>query len=87
MIDSYMMFPNSTCSTLAMLIAFSRLPSIASCVVTATGSDFMEILRLVFAGNAVGDIVLSPAPISIGSLTWVPASVFVIGSFSFCRQL
>ena len=63
MIDSSM-FPNSTCSTLAILIVFSRLPSSASCVVTATGCDFMEILRQVFAGIAVVDVMPPPVLMS-----------------------
>ena len=52
-IDNSMMLPKSTCSTLAILIAFSRYPSTASCVVTATGSDFTKNFRLVFAGSVV----------------------------------
>ena len=71
--DSSMMFPNSTCFTLAIIIAFSRYPSTASCVVAATGSDFTTILRLVNADGAPGNIVLSPVPISNRSPMWLLA--------------
>ena len=43
-IDNSMILPNSICSTFAILLAFSRYPSIASCVVIATGSDFLMSL-------------------------------------------
>ena len=56
-----MMVHHSTCSTLAILIAFSRCPSIPSCVVTATGADFSAILRLVFAAKALGNAAHSSA--------------------------
>ena len=72
MIDS-----NSICSTLAILIVFSRYPSTAPCVVTATASDFTIVLRLVFAGNARGNAVLSPVQISFGSPVCIPGSVSV----------
>ena len=81
------MFPNSICSTLAIIIAFSRYPSTASCVVIATGSDFTAILRLVFADGALGDVVLSLVPISDVSLVCTLGSVSGTGLFSLCCQL
>ena len=63
MIDGSMRLPNSICSTLAILISFSRLPSIASCVVTAAGSDFMAILLLIFVDSAACGA--SPSPVSV----------------------
>ena len=53
-IDRSMMLPNATCSTLTILVAFSRYSSTASCVVTVTGSDLTTFLRLVFADAAPG---------------------------------
>ena len=80
MTDSSMMFPNSTCSTLAILIAFSR--SIASCVVAATGSDITPGVRWQSCGWR-----FSTNAHSIGSLACVPASVFVTDLFSLCCPL
>ena len=64
---------NGACSTLAILITFSRLPSIASCVVTAAGSDFITSLRLIFVDTAAGDT--SPSPVSV---FWCPLLAFLI---------
>ena len=82
-----MMLPNSTCSTLAISIAFSRYPSTASGEVTATDSDSTTILRLVFADDAPGSVVLSSVPISNGSPVCIPDSVSVAGLFALCCPL
>ena len=82
-IDNSMMLPYSTCSTLAILIAS---PSTASCGVTATGSDFTTILRLVFA-DAADAALGSVVPISNLSPICIPDSVSVAGLLVLCCPL
>ena len=53
------MLPSSICSTLSFLIAFSRYPSTASCVLTALGSNFTAILLRVLVDGAFGGCGLS----------------------------
>ena len=80
------MLPSLICSTLAILVAFSRYPSTASGAVTATGSDFTAIL-LMFADGAPGNVVLSPMPIFDGSPVCILDSVSVTGLFALCSPL
>ena len=62
-------------------------PSTTSCVVAATGSDFTTILRPLFAESALGNVVLSPVPISNVSPICVLGSVSVTGLFSLSCPL
>ena len=82
-----MMLPSSIYSTLAILIAFSRRPSTASCVVAATVSDITAILRRIFADGAASDAEPSPAPVSGVSSTCIPESSSGIGLFCLCCPL
>ena len=82
-----MMLAKSTCSTLAIFIAFSRYPSSPSCVVIATGADFSAILHLVFAPKALSNAALSSVPISIGTPICASGSASVADLFTLCCPL
>ena len=66
---------------------FFTVPSTASRMATATGSDFTAILRRMFADGAAGDPVPSPVPASRVSSTCIPDSSSGIDLFCLCCQL
>ena len=87
MTDNSMMLPNSTCSTLAILIAFSQYPSIPSCVMTATRADFSAILRMVFAATALANAALRQYTFVIGTPICACGSSSVADLFTRCCPL
>ena len=87
MIYSSMMLPSSIRSTLTILIAFARYPSTASCVVTAIGSDFVTILRLLFVDDAPDGSAHSSVSISGLSSTCIFDSPSGIPFLSLCCPL
>ena len=92
MIDNSLMLPKWNYSTLAILIAFSRYPSIASCVVPAAGSDFTAIL-LLFADGALGNVVLylfalcCPLPLAVDEADSISNGLLAFGSGSIGLSL
>ena len=57
------------------------------CVVTATGSDFTAILRLVLAAIALGNATLLSVPISIETSIGAANSASVVDLFTCCCPL
>ena len=78
MIDSSIMLPNSICSTPSILIAFSRYPSTASCMVTAVGSDFTALfLRMLVDGAPGGSALSSLSASGLSSICILESSSWI----------